>query len=94
MMKGMGDMERDSNDIMGVVFAAILAILVWIGFAYLLFIVPMQAEMYADFGAPLSTGMQLLFETSDFLKRYMIFLFPALMILTVLPFCFSSRKDG
>ena len=87
-------MERDSNDVMGVVFAAILVILVWAGVAYLIFIVPIQAEMYADFGAPLSTGMQLLFNTSDFLKHYMMFLFPALLIITVLPFCFSSRKDG
>ena len=76
-----------------VVFAATVAILVWGGAAYLVFYLPVRAEMLADFGVDLSPSMQMQLNASDFLKSYALFLSPILLIVAALPFYPWSNQE-
>lgn len=84
------DMSNRSGNAVIVILAAIVAIVIWGFAAYLLLVVPHEAEMLADQGAPLSRGMQIAIESSDFLKQYAIILFPIFIGIAWLPFYAAS----
>jgi type II secretory pathway component PulF len=86
-------MKNNIGNLFVVVFAFIAVVMVWGYSVYLIFYIPIYAEMLADFGAQASTVMQFQIEASQFLRQYALFISPLFLIITALPFYLLSGKD-